>query len=125
MDNEEFSNAYEIIPIIKNAKEEFESNAEVARSFECLKNCEDYLDTKFDKLQIRVKHGLELIFSEWDEKKFEAYLKYFFMTEECYPTKPSLTGQLEEILKSSVKIGRDKAVSFYLYGTNLIVSFGV
>lgn len=70
-----------------------------------------------------MRTGLEVIFSEWDEKKFEAYLKYFFMTEECYPTIPKLAGQIEDILKSSIKIGRDKAVSFYLYGTNLIVSF--
>lgn len=121
LDNEEFTNAYEIIPIIKNAKEEFEINAEVAKSFECLKNCEDYLDTKFDKLQAKVRNGLEVIFTEWNEKRFEAYLKYFFMTEKSYPTIPTLISVIDDILKSSVKLARDKAVSLYVYGTSLIV----
>jgi len=121
LDHEDFTNAYEIIPIIKNAKEEFETNADVARSFECLKNCEDYLDSKFDKLQAKVRTGIEVIFTDWNEKKFESYLKYYFMTEKCYPTIPTFLSQIEEILKTSVKVARDKAVSLYVYGTSLIV----
>lgn len=123
LDQEEFTNAYEIIPIIKNAKEEFEAYADTAQAFECLRNCEHYLDSKFDKLQMRVKNGTEVIFGEWNEKRFEAYLKYYFVTEKCYPTIPTLVSQIEDILKNSIKIARDKAVSLYLYGTSLIVSF--
>lgn len=121
LDQEEFTNAYEIIPIIKNAKEEFEAYADTAQQFECLRNCEHYLDSKFDKLQQRVKNGVEVIFGEWNEKRFEAYLKYYFVTEKCYPTIKPLVQQFEDILKNSIKIARDKAVSLYLYGTSLIV----
>ncbi len=125
LDHEDFTNAYEIIPIIKNAKEEFDKNADLAGSFECLRNCEDYLDSKFDKLQGKVRSGIAVIFTEWDENKFESYLKYFFVTEKCYPTIPTFLNQTEEILKNSVKIARDKAVSLYVYGTSLIVFFSL
>lgn len=72
---------------------------------------------------MRVKSGIEVIFGEWNDKKFEAYLKYYYVTEKCYPTIPTLINQIEDILKNSIKIARDKAVSLYLYGTSLIVSF--
>jgi hypothetical protein len=81
LDNDEFTHAFEIIPIIKRAKSEFEKNTEMAGKFECLKNSQGYLDGKLELLALNVKKGLENIFAEWNETKFESLLKCYYMLE--------------------------------------------
>eukprot|EP00330_Aristerostoma_sp_ATCC50986_P001466 CAMPEP_0114584152 /NCGR_PEP_ID=MMETSP0125-20121206/7873_1 /TAXON_ID=485358 ORGANISM="Aristerostoma sp., Strain ATCC 50986" /NCGR_SAMPLE_ID=MMETSP0125 /ASSEMBLY_ACC=CAM_ASM_000245 /LENGTH=104 /DNA_ID=CAMNT_0001778299 /DNA_START=479 /DNA_END=790 /DNA_ORIENTATION=+ len=64
LDGDDFTHAYEIIPIIKRAKSEFDRNNEVAENYECLRNANSYLDGKIESLSQNVRKGLENIFNE-------------------------------------------------------------
>lgn len=113
LDNDDFSHAYEIIPIIKRAKSEFDKNTNLAEQFECLKNSHQYLDTKLELLNQNIRKGLENIFTDWNEKKFESLLKCYYMLEQHYTSTPFLVNELETILKANVSTARKNAIKYF------------
>ncbi len=82
----------------------------MAEQFSCLKNAHSYLDGKLELLSQNVRKGLENIFTEWSESKFEALLKCYFMLEQHYTSMPYLATEFESILKDSIKIARKNVI---------------
>jgi hypothetical protein len=71
------------------------------------------LDGKLELIIAGVRKGLENIFTEWDEKKFEALVKAYFMLEQNYTTIPFLLNELEAILKINVNTSRKNCVKSF------------
>lgn len=113
LDNDDFTHAHEIIPIIKRAKSEFDKNTALAEQFECLKNSHEYLDAKLEQLNQNIRKGLENIFTDWNEKKFESLLKCHYMLEANYTTTPFLYNELENIVKANVSVARKNAIKYF------------
>lgn len=85
----------------------------MAEQFSCLKNAQSYLDGKLELLSQNVRTGLENIFTEWNESKFESLLKCHYMLEQHTTTMPYLVNELEGILKNSIKIARKNVIKHF------------
>lgn len=114
IENEDPTNAYEIISLIKNAKAELEENSDITMPFESLRNCDRFLDFKFDNLVKNINHGLDNIFVEWDQTKFQSYLKCYYMLQHHYPSEYFLLEKIPTVVKKNIKYARSKALEAFL-----------
>lgn len=120
-EKDDMTESYEVIPIIRKAKQEFEMNSALVSQFECLRNCERYLDTRFEDLKRKAHKGIENSILEWDEQKFGAYLKFWFMYELNNPSEKKLKTRLPVILKQSIKTARNKVIDIFYAQKNVSV----
>ena len=113
LDKGDLTQAYELIPTIRKLRTEFENEQALLAKFECLQNCENYFETKLEELRNTVYQGLDQVFVEWDEAKFQSYIRCLYMYQTFYPSDDSLTEQIPQILKKSVKLVRDQVIEIY------------
>ena len=100
--------------MIKNAKAELEENSDMTMPFESLRNCDRYLDLKFENLVKNINQGFENIFVEWDQAKFQSYLKCYYMLQHHYPSEYSLLDKIPFIVKKNIKYARNKALEAFI-----------
>lgn len=108
------TNAYQLIPSIQKIKQEFEKESSVLIKFDCLQNFEHYFDNRLEILKTDVRQGLEQIFIEFDEKKFRSYIICHYMFEIYSPCENSLTDEISDILRKSVKLAKHKVIETFI-----------
>jgi len=113
LDKGDLTQAYELIPTIRRLRTEFENEQALLAKFECLQNCENYFETKLEELKNSVYQGLDQVFVEWDEAKFQSYIRCLYMYQTYYPSDESLADQIPQILKKNVKLVRDNVIDIY------------
>lgn len=121
LDNGDLTKAYEIVPVIKRAKAEFEKESALLNRFECLRNGEKYFENKLEELQDQVNQGLENIFMDWDEQKLESYLKFCYMSQTFYSSDTSLITRIPEIIKHSIKLTIKQVIELYVQNKTFAV----
>ena len=117
VNKEDPKHLYEIIPLIKTAKAEFEKESAFLSRFDCLRNCEKYFDNKLADLKRTIRQGLTKLFVEWDESTFQAYMKCYYMLQFHYPAEPSLVDNIQKIVKASIKLTRKQAIEVFTQQT--------
>ena len=114
LDKGDLTQAYELIPTIRKVRTEFESEQALLAKFDCLQNCENYFETKLEELKNTVYQGLDQVFVEWDEAKFQSYIRCLYMYQTYYPSDETLSEQIPQILQKSIKLVRDKVIEMFV-----------
>lgn len=121
IDENNFADAHEKIPIIKETKEEFENEAGLTLKFECLRNATNLLDQKLNQIKQITKTSLSETLVNFDEKRYESLLKCYYVLEKRYSELPPLSQELLGIIKGSVKKVKAKAIETFLHENSMDV----
>lgn len=113
--------AYQLIPAIHKAKLEFAKESSLLAKFGCLQNYEHYFETKLEVLKKELSQSLEQIFVEWEEAKFQACLRCYYMFQLYSRIESSLITQVPKIIKRGIKLARNQVIELYIHNKSLTV----
>ena len=125
IDENNFTETYEIIPILKSAKSEFALNNSALSQFNCLKDAALYLDEKLEQIIKFANKGFSNMLYNFDDKKYEALLKCYYLLETNYQEVTPLTKELQNIIKFSIKQIRNKAIKTFVLQNGIQVIYSL